>query len=759
MKRWLCLLFAVLLLAFNAGAALASRPDWFGLQDGKIFASKHVRAELVAYAPQGIVAGADAWFGLKIKHEPDWHTYWKNPGDVGVPTQLEWVLPEGISVSEILWPTPEVLYIGSDIVDYGYEGEVLLPVKVHVSDEFKGAEVDVKVHASWLVCRLECIPEQANFSLKVPTQQSMTSEVKLFERFLQRHPFALEGVQSTVRIEPIENNQDNEYVLSWEVAGLPERWQGEELLLMPEQREVMVNSGAKESGWIGNVWYGRFQLSNSRSTEPRSIEAILLPANQLTTQGEPIDDVGVRVTAQVEGSWPEAVVYEIPPSLWQENSSDVATDSSTELPHSELFASSNTSLWLIIGFAIVGGLLLNLMPCVFPVLSLTVLSLASSGQHSQREQKLGGLAHGAGIIITMLLLASVLLILRAGGAALGWGFQLQSPLFVAGLAALFVLIALNLFGVYEVKVFLPQRVSGLKSTNLVLDAFFSGVVSVLVATPCTAPFMGAALGAALTMPAWQTLLVFLVLGVGLALPVVVLTFVPQLMRLMPAPGAWMGTFRQLMAFPMLLAVLWLVWVVSMQAGASGAVGLMLILLSLSFLMWVVGWMQHTLTLSYIWKCIVLIFALLCIIGSIFWFTSELSLYRDSREAVTTNFTGNEDAPLTAWGEWSAQKVDAYLEQKQVVFVDFTAAWCVTCQLNKKATLSHSDVLKAFSDNNVVLLRADWTNNDPLITEELARLGRSGVPVYVLYQAGQKPQILPEVLTHQIVYDALDALKL
>ncbi|MGL4668111.1 MAG: protein-disulfide reductase DsbD family protein, partial [Saezia sp.] len=722
-----------------------------GLQNKAVYSSKHVRAELVVHAPQGIVAGQDIWLGLKIEHAPEWHTYWKNPGDVGVATELNWVLPQGLSVSEIQWPTPQILYIADDIIDYGYENTILLPVKVTVSDSFQNADVNVQLRASWLVCRVECIPEKADLSLTVPAQISSLSETGLFESFFKRTPVEFAELQAQAEVKPV-GSESGEGVLTWTISGLPEHWQGQSLSLLPEQKEVIVNHGAASAMWDGDVWQAQYKLSSSRSTEPQLLSAVILPANQSVVDTDIVDQAGVRVTAIVTGTWPEQKVYEIPPSLWE--------DSPSVVQAGQAVTGSPASLLLILGFAALGGLLLNLMPCVFPVLSITALSFAGAGQHDSRAQKIGGLAYGAGVVATMLSLASLLLILRAGGAALGWGFQLQSPLFVSLLAGLFLLVALNLFGVYEVRVFLPQGVSNLRAKNPALDSFCSGIISVLVATPCTVPFMGAALGAALVAPAWQTLLIFLVLGIGLALPLVLLTFIPQLMRWLPAPGAWMVTFKQVMAFPMLAAVLWLVWVVGVQTGIDGVVGVLSILFAVTFLMWVLGWMQHTVFSSVLWGLCVLAFALLCVTAALYWFIPAIQqkdfVDHDGDRAIPVE--GRALSPM-AWGVWSSRKVDEYLKQEQTVFVDFTAAWCVTCQFNKKMTLSDEAVLKAFSDKGVVLLRADWTNSDPLITAELERLGRSGVPVYALYRAGEKPLLLPELLTSQIIFDALDDMTL
>jgi thiol:disulfide interchange protein DsbD len=358
-----------------------------------------------------------------------------------------------------------------------------------------------------------------------------------------------------------------------------------------------------------------------------------------------------------------------------------------------------SGLLLSLVAAFLGGLLLNLMPCVFPVLSIKILSFAQAPSPSTTQglksasHLTGGLLYGLGVVLSFALLAVLLLALRAAGQALGWGFQLQSPWVIGALMAFFVAIALNLLGVFELKSFLPSGVAAWRAQNPNVDHFLSGVLAVLVASPCTAPFMGAALGAALTYPTWAALSVFIALGLGMALPYVLLAAFPAWLRFLPKPGAWMLRFKQWMALPMLLTVAWLAWVLYQQ----------------------------------------------------------LVPPKVTQSPVLTHAVAGE------WQPWSLERERTLLEAKEIVFVDYTAAWCITCQVNKRTTLDANEVKAKFKEKKVNLLQADWTRYDPAITESLRKLGRSGIPVYVLYAPGKSPKLFTEFLSKESLLEELNRL--
>jgi thiol:disulfide interchange protein DsbD len=384
-------------------------------------------------------------------------------------------------------------------------------------------------------------------------------------------------------------------------------------------------------------------------------------------------------------------------------------------------------------------MILNLMPCVFPVLAIKVVGFARHGNH-QRNQRIGGLAYSAGVVLSFVALGALMLSLRSAGEQLGWGFQLQSPLVVAGLAALFTVIGLNLAGLFEFGQWVPSSVATLEAKNPSIDAFLSGVLAVVIASPCTAPFMGASLGLALALPALQALGLFAAIGVGMALPYLAASWSPALARMLPRPGAWMDTFRRAMAFPMFATVVWLVWVLGQQTGIDGAATLLALLLTLSLVIWALGLHGRSRVIA----ATVSIAAMAGLTGAIGKNITQLS---EPVEATSSH---------VLWQSWAPGKVEQLLGNGPV-FVDFTAAWCVTCQYNKKTTLANAELLADFATRKVTLLRADWTRRDPAITAALAQLGRNGVPVYVLYKPGAAPVVLSEILSISEVHKALATL--
>jgi len=712
---------------------------------GAVVQTSEVRAELVAYAPQGIGKGAALELGLLLQHEPGWHTYWKNPGDSGLPTELRWNLPAGMQADAIQWPTPRKIAIGR-LANFGYDGTLLLPVSVQTTASFRSppgaTAVAVQLNASWLVCRTECIPQEGVFNLRLPLQGSVALHRDAFEAARAARPTQLAGkVQAQLEGDS----------LLLRAQGLPAQWQGKAIAVFPEAADVFVTAAsaspadrvrtgrpdnleptaAGTQSWQGADWSARLPLSLQRSARPTEIGLLLA-----------LDGRSVQALAQVRGQWPDTVVA-------------IPLESALARPAFGIQAGAANvgGFWWALAAAFLGGLILNLMPCVFPVLAIKVLGFASHSDHDGASRRVVAIAYTAGVVVSMAAMGGALLALRAGGEQLGWGFQLQSPAVVSALAVLFTLIALNLLGMLEWGTVVPSGLAGLQLRHPAADAALSGVLAVAVASPCTAPFMGASLGLALTLPTWQAMGIFVALGLGLALPFALASSLPQLARLMPRPGLWMVHLRHFMAFPMAATVLWLLWVLGHMGGMDAAASLAALLWCLALVVWSLNllgrsrWVFGSMALA-------LSLALLPFLGPrVVQTQAAITPAIDATSAPAAALT----ATAKTWQTWSAQRVRNELQSGHPVFVDFTAAWCITCQYNKQTTLSQADVLQDFGAKRVSLLRADWTQRDPAITQALADLGRSGVPVYALYSPGKPVVVMSEILSVTDLRAALNAL--
>lgn len=680
-----------------------------------VVVTERTRAELLAHAPEGIEPGKPVWVGLQLAHQPEWHSYWKNSGDSGLPTRLEWKLPAGVLAGEIAWPMPSKHPIGT-LINYGYEHTVLLPVPLTITPGFKpsvlGGTLEIKLKASWLVCRRECIPEEGEFSLAIPAKSAMALHGPTFQASFAAQPKPLTG-QATASIEG--------NALRLRVSGLPAGVVGKPLEFFPETAEIIETSAQWSQAWEGQIWTAQVPLSPQRSQSPDVMPIVLTQGNE-----------GWSIDARVQGTWlATAAPVAVSPALQEALRNNAAAAES---------GAGSTFAAALLG-ALVGGLILNLMPCVFPVLAIKVVGFT---QHagSQRARRLDGLAYSAGVVASFAALGLLVVALRSAGQQLGWGFQLQMPSVVAALAVLFTLIGLNLAGVFEVRQLVPTRLGSLQSSHPVLNAFLSGVLAVVVASPCTAPFMGAALGFAVGLPAAQALMIFAALGAGMALPYLVASWVPAVARLLPRPGEWMATFRKLMAFPMFAAVVWLLWVLGQQSGIDAASALLVVLVAVSMLAWSLGLPSRARV----------------IVGTIAvaWTTGFAWLLAGQIGAAPQRVVAASDA---VWQPWEPGRVEQLLASGRPVFVDFTAAWCVTCQYNKKAVLQKPEVLADLAARDVALLRADWTLRDPAITAALGALGRNGVPLYVLYTRDAAPRILSEILSASELRAVLSAVPL
>ncbi|RYF82183.1 MAG: protein-disulfide reductase, partial [Comamonadaceae bacterium] len=635
----------------------------------------YVQAELLAQAPQGLTPGATVWLGLKITHQPEWHTYWKNAGDSGLPTELRFTLPPGLVAGDIAWPTPHKFPIGK-LANYGYEDTVLLPVPVQVAENFRppaalvgASTVPIELHASWLVCRKECIPEEGRFVLKLPAQGSTASHGAEFEAALAAQPAPLNG-GGTVTAEAQR--------LQVRADGLPASAHGKTLGFYPETGEVIRNGAVAGQDWTqawdGSVWTASLPLDAQRSASPSVMPIVLaLEGEDRRVAAQAGQPVAWRIEAPVQGAWTAvAAPATVSPALQAAldanrvaaaGGSGTAGASGTPAPP----AAASGFIAALIG-ALLGGLLLNLMPCVFPVLAIKVLGFtrhAGDSAQARAGHRRAALGYTAGVLLSFLALGCLMLALRAAGAQLGWGFQLQSPAVVAALAALFTLLGLNLAGLFEFGMLAPSALSERQLKHPVANDFLSGVLAVLVASPCTAPFMGASLGLAISLPAAQALLLFGALGLGLALPYLLAGFVPAVARLLPQPGPWMDTLRRLLAFPMFATVAWLVWVLGQQSGIDGAAALLMLLVAGSAVVWALTLRGRTrLALGGVLAAGLVGLGLL--LGP--------AVLRDTGPATAQ---AAQPSAQARWQPWSQARVAALQTEGKPVFIDFTAAWCVT----------------------------------------------------------------------------------
>ena len=707
-----------------------------------VVTTERVRAELLAHAPQGVTASLDdkitpntVWVGLQLAHQPKWHTYWKNSGDSGLPTQLTWTLPVGVMAGDIAWPAPKKIKIGS-LTNFGYEDTVLLAVPLTITPAFKpsllNSNLDISLKAQWLVCKEECIPEEGEFAISIPTKGSTAINSAAFEGAFKAQPkpvLSNAGAGIPASRAFVEGN-----LLKFELQGLPVELRGKTLDFYPETAEIVdnrvFNAGSGEQAWDGAVWRISLPLNPQRSQSPATMPLVLKSGDQAWRT-----DVAVEGGV---GAWPKAAaVATLSPGL------TAALAENQAVQNANLTAAPiNLTLFAALLGALLGGLILNLMPCVFPVLALKVVGFTQHASDVKAHRK-SGLAYFAGVVLSFVALGALFLALRAGGEQLGWGFQLQNPLVVACLAVLFTVLGMNLAGLFEFGSVLPSSVATARAKNPTVDSFLSGVLAVAVASPCTAPFMGASLGFALGLPVVEALLIFAAIGVGMALPYLAASFIPAVARMLPRPGAWMDTFKKFMAFPMFATVVWLVWVLGQQSGIDGAGALLLILLVLCMLLW-------SLTLQGKSKLYLAIIS----IAILAYITPAIGV--NITKNIDTQTTKTQSGEMTGevWQNWQPGSVDQILASGKPVFVDFTAAWCVTCQFNKKSTLSKPELLAAFESKKVQLLRADWTKRDPAIGAALKDLGRSGVPVYVLYAPGNAPQVLSEIISVDDVRQAL-----
>jgi len=649
----------------------------------------NVRATLIAEA-MSIEPGEPFWVGLRQQINPGWHTYWRNAGDAGAPTKLHWELPEGFSASDIHWPFPERIPYGP-LINFGYHDEVLLLVEITPPERIPEQQVVLAASAEWLVCEEICIPEDADLEIFLPVATTATKD----ERYRDLFANTRLKLPQQVPIEASAEVREEKISLAIRLPGL-EQNRIQRIDYFPFSEDVIDHAAEQEP-----------VFSES------GIHISLKPGWDFSSESSLMDGV-IVVTEDVGGGLQTAMVVQ--PTMSAE--------------------SLEMSLLTAIAFAFLGGMILNLMPCVFPVLSIKILSLIDSSSGS--SIRLHGIAYFVGVVASFLVVAIVLLVLRAAGEQIGWGFQLQSPMIVALLAYLFVVLGFSLSGFFQIGLSWTGIGDSLTRSSGYLGSFSTGVLASLVAAPCTAPFMGAALGFAVTQSSVTALIVFGALGAGMATPYLALCITPGLLNRLPKPSAWMVTLKELLAFPMYASAVWLIWVVNIQTGTDGVLYLLSGLLVLSFAIW----LSQRAAGSYAIKILVGLLVLLSLAATTFL---------ETQNATTTH--SNESGAIPYSKETLSKA-----RSKGPVFVNFTAAWCITCKVNELAALKSDRVMQAFREKGITYLKGDWTNEDPAITEALAEFSRTGVPLYLLYPGdGREAKVLPQILTETIVLDAISAL--
>jgi thiol:disulfide interchange protein len=661
--------------------------------------AQHLTAELVALSPS-IAPGGTVQAGLVLTLEEHWHVYWLNAGDSGEPPKITWTLPEGITAAPMQFPIPSRLPLGP-LMDFGYEDEVAFPVQITAASTLKPGPVHLDAIVNWLVCREVCIPGKAHLGLNLnvtPDATTPTQTVGALGEALTLIPKPLPpDIKFTV------TGGQTDFVLTLTTG---KRETNAEFY--PFDQEQVANAAPQPFEPRPDGVRLRVRRDDTLKTLPATLHGIFKLS----------DKIAYDVTAPV-----------VPGEI------AAAPASITPVPA----GSSSVTTLTAIGLAFLGGIILNLMPCVFPVLFLKGLALLQSSGQERKHLRSHGLVYTLGILVSFWAIVGALLILRAGGSQAGWGFQLQSPVFLTLLAAGIFFFALSLAGLFDIGLSLTSVGGDLAQKQGFTGSFFTGVLATVVATPCTAPLMGAAIGFALAQPTAITFAVFTALGLGLAAPYLLLSFQPAWTRILPRPGAWMEIFKQLTAVIFFATVIWLVYVYGslFAGGASGGQGIyrVSLLLGCFLLLAVAGW----------------------VLGK--WparWTSTIAAILIAALALALPLYQRKDTTLV-WAPYSQQALDQARAAGHPVFIDFTAAWCLSCQVNERLVLKSSDVQHQFSKNNVTLLRADWTQYDPEITKQLASVKRSGVPTYVIYPApvNSTPDVLPELLTKDIVLTALE----
>ena len=630
-----------------------------------------------------IEPGDELLVGFKFSLSPGWHTYWVNPGDAGEGASIKWNLPRDVKASKILWPGPERIPV-EPLMTFGYENEVVLLTKIYTS---KNTDIPLTLNAlvSWYTCKEICIPQEAEVSIPIKLGfKSPSSSNKLLKQTLENVPTPFKG---TYRVQSL----DDSYIIQGQFE---DNKQYDSIYFFPRFYGL--------TDYVESQLYEKNKDSFSLQVQP----------SRLKIEHESFEGV---LATEKDG---RLSYFEINHSLSSVNSSQ------------------EFSVLTLIIFAFFGGLILNVMPCVFPILSIKILRFVEQSENSSYKTFKQGCLFSVGVIVSFLLIAALLISLKSGGESIGWGYQLQSPIVVSLLFYLFIVMGYIFMSNIIIGSSLARLSLISSSKGDSLESFLTGVLAVIVASPCTAPFMGSAIGCSLLQPSFYSILIFLGLGIGFSLPYLILSAKPSLLSFLPKPGQWMETFKQFMAFPMWASALWLLWVLSGQVDSQEIIQVLLGALIITIGLWLLeknksesNWVKWMIRLPFV---LLLIFAL--------WLVP--TTYSDSDE------TQDQLA-------YTPQLLEDLREENNLVFLNFTADWCITCKVNEAVALKKSEVSKVLSEKNITYLEADWTRKDPIISETLEQYGRTGLPLYLLFPSEGDPLILPEILTEDILLSYLN----
>lgn len=716
--RILRIFLAVVCVSLLAGSALAA----------------HTQAQLIL-ADDTAKPGETVMVGVQLKMDPGWHTYWKNPGSAGMATKIDWQLPAGVTAGEIIWPLPEKLP-PDEVVTYAYQNEVVLLVPLKLAADLKPGPLALKAKLSWLECKEQCVPAGATVqgTLNVGTETKPSANAALIQSWEGKTP----GTNDAFSIQAHWEKTADEDTRNLTIAGVPILASGavvEKVEFFPDASDSFEVQGATEKLEAKAGFALRKVVKKFSGEWPTNISGLIVIEGD---KQERSFEINVPVAS-------EAAAVSAPPS------SSVTSPAGAPVAT----VSEKKSLGQMLFYAFVGGLILNIMPCVLPVIALKILGFVKDAANDRGRLRQLGFVYLLGVLASFLILAVLVIALKAAGSRVGWGFQFNNPYFLVAMTTLVMLIALNLFGVFEVTLGGRTMTAAMSLTSKggTVGAFFNGLLATALATSCTAPYLGSAVGFAFAQPPWVIVLIMLTVGIGLAFPYVLLSWEPAWLKFLPKPGAWMEKFKIAMGFPMLAAAVWLCSLLTTFYGErTWSLAIFLVIIALAF--WVYGeFVQRGTRRRGLGGVVVLV---LVAIGYFYGLEHQLH-WREPLTGVKETSESSVTPSVGNWSKWSADAVARARGEGKLVLVDFTAKWCLTCQKDVRPVLESDAVQEKLKQLNAVTLVGDYTRFPSDIFDELARFGRAGVPLVLVYpkNSSEPPIVLPEALTKGIVLSALE----